>query len=88
MGKPHQHAQPEILGFYGSDPDDPYNLGGEVEIFVDGESHILTKSTMLFLPPELPHCPLYVNRVDRPIFHFSVVMSGIYSFSDRDFVAK
>ena len=88
VGKPHQHAQPEILGFYGSDPENPYDLGGEVEIFIDDEPHILTKSTMLFLPPDLLHCPLYVNRVDRPIFHFSVIMNDLYTFSDREFVAK
>ena len=82
VGKPHHHSYPEILGFYGSDPENPYDLGGEVELFINGEPHILTKSSMVFLPPEVPHCTLYVNRVDRPIFHFSVVFecyTSVYS---------
>ena len=77
--KPHSHPFPEILGFYGSNPDDPFDLGGEVEFPIDGEEHIITKSTMVFLPPNLPHCPLYVVKCERPIFHFSVVMNQIYA---------
>lgn len=83
VGKPHTHSYPEILGFYGSDPDDPYNLGGEVELYLDGEQHIITKSCMVYIPPDLPHCPLLINRVDRPIFHYSVVMNNEYT-SSRD----
>ncbi len=80
VGKPHFHEYPEILGCVGTDPEHPYELGGEVEFWVDGEAHRVTKSTMVYLPPDLPHCPLIINRVDRPIFHFSVVMNSIYSF--------
>lgn len=83
VGVPHHHEYPEILGFYGSDPYHPWDLNGEVEFWINGEQHILTRSTMVFLPPNLPHCPLSVNRVDQPIFHFSVVMNAIYSTSDE-----
>ena len=82
--KPHSHPFPEILGFYGSNPDDPFDLGGEVELYVNGEQHIITKSTMVFLPPNLPHCPITVLKVDRPIFHFSVVMNSIYTSEQTD----
>ena len=83
VAKPHFHEYPEILGFYGSDPYNPWDLGGEVEFWVGGEQHILTKSTMVFLPPNVPHCPLLINRVDRPIFHYSVVMNAIYGFEGQ-----
>ena len=46
----------EIPGFYGSDPN-PYDLGGEVELYLDGEPYILTKSTMVFIPPNLRTAP-------------------------------
>ena len=80
VAKPHFHEYKEILGFYGTNPDDPWDLGGEVEFWVDGEQHILTRSTMVFLPPNIPHCPLIINRVDTPIFHFSVVMNDVYGY--------
>ena len=51
---------------------------------MDGEQHILTRSTMVFLPPNVPHCPLIINRVDRPIFHFSVVMNDVYGLERAD----
>jgi hypothetical protein len=31
----------------------------------------------------VPHCPLIINRVDRPIFHYSVVMNAIYGFEGQ-----
>ena len=80
---PHVHDNAaEILGFYGTNPDDPYDLGGEIEIIIDDETHILTKSSLVFLPPGLPHCPLTITRVDRPIFHFSIVMDPQYSLTN------
>ena len=75
----HVHDTDEILGFYGTNPDDPYDLGGEIEINIGGETHVLTKSSMVFLPGGVPHCPLTITKVDRPIFHFSVVMDKQYT---------
>ena len=74
----HIHDSDEILGFYGNDPDDPYNLHGEVEMWVGDQKFILTKSTMIFAPAGVSHCPLIIHRADRPIFHFSVVTGGTY----------
>ena len=73
----HQHA--EIIGFFGSNPDDPYDLGGVVEFAMSGENRRLTRSTMMFIPPEVPHGPVRVLEVNRPIFHFSVVMNSEYA---------
>ena len=79
MGKPHCHEGNEILGFLGSNPDDPSDLCGEVEIYIEGEKHILTKSTYIYLPAGIKHVPLYINRVDRPIFHFFITLTNGYS---------
>lgn len=75
---PHTHDNPEIIGFFGSDPDNPNDLGAEVEIWLEGEKQIITKSAMIFVPAGLVHCPLILRRVDRPIFHFTVVNNGLY----------
>jgi len=80
---PHVHDNSEILGFYGTNPDDPYDLGGEIELVIDDETHILTKSSLVFLPGGMPHCPLTITRVDRPIFHFSIVMDPQYSLMNE-----
>lgn len=82
--KPHVHDSDEILGFYGSNPDDPYDLGGEIELTIEGETHILNKSTLVFLPGGMSHCPLFITRVDRPIFHFSIIMDSKYTLQDDE----
>lgn len=84
IGKPHVHNVDELLCFYGSDPYNPYDLGGEVEIWLNGEKHILTKSSLIFIPAGLPHLPLYVNTVNRPIFHFSLLLNREYEFKNEN----
>jgi len=68
----------ELVGFFSSDPDNPYDLGGEIEYTIDGEAHLLTKTTMIFLPHGVVHNPMRILRVDRPIFHFSVITKTRY----------
>jgi len=76
--KPHTHDNDEIIGFFGNDASKPYDLGGEVEIWLEDEKQIITRSAMLFVPAGMTHCPLILRRVDRPIFHFTVVTAGQY----------
>lgn len=77
--KEHVHAYDEMIGFFGSNPDDPYDLGAEMQVSMDGEVHTLTRSSLIFAPAGVPHMPLSIKRVDRPVFHFSVVMNPDYS---------
>ena len=76
--KAHTHDYDEVIAFFGSDPDNPYDLQGEVEFWIEDEKYILDKSTLLFVPGGLQHCPIQVQRADKPIFHFTVVMGGKY----------
>jgi quercetin dioxygenase-like cupin family protein len=76
--KPHTHQHDEIIGFFSNDAKNPYDLGGEIEIWLEDEKQIITKSAMIFVPAGMKHCPLILRRVDRPIFHFTVVTAGRY----------
>ncbi len=71
----HIHDTDELLIYYGSDPYDPYSLGGEIEFIVGGESHVINKSTILYVPAGVPHSKPLVNRVDKPIFHLALELS-------------
>jgi hypothetical protein len=75
---PHVHDTDEIIGFFGGDPEDPWNLGGEVEIWLEDEKHLIDRSAMIFVPAGMRHCPLVLKRVDRPIFHFTTVTGHRY----------
>jgi hypothetical protein len=77
-GGGHKHDAPEIIGFFGSDIQNPHDMGGELEFWMEDEKFLTTKSCMIFVPAGVTHCPIVLTRVDRPIFHFSVVTSGQY----------
>jgi hypothetical protein len=77
-GEPHKHDVNEIIGFFSNESKNPYELGGEIEMWLEDEQFLLTKTTMIFVPAGMMHCPLIIRRVDRPIFHFSVVTGGTY----------
>lgn len=72
----HSHDYDQTIAFIGSDPHNPHDLGGEIELWLDGGKHILTRSCVIFLPKGLEHCPQIVRKVDRPIFHFATGPSG------------
>jgi hypothetical protein len=76
---PHAHDTDEIIGFFGSDPQQPHDLGGEIEFWLEDEKYTLTKSCLIFVPRGMKHCPLVLKRVDKPIFHFTTVTGGQYN---------
>jgi hypothetical protein len=74
---PHTHNFQEFLAWYGGNPDDPDDFGGEV-VFYFGEElekHVFTKPTIVSLPPGLVHCPLEITRVDRPIIQIEMMLA-------------
>ncbi len=75
----HTHDCPEIIGFMGSNMDDWRNLGGEVEFWMDGEKHILTRTTLIYVPAGMKHCPMIIHRADKPIFLFNIGPSTVYA---------
>ena len=75
----HVHDYDEILGFIGSDPEHPHDLGGEVEYWMEDEKYILNKSCLIWIPKGLRHCPLSITRVDRPILFLAISMSKKYA---------
>ena len=61
-------TSPEMLAAIGSDPEHPEDLGAEFELFMgeEMEKHIITKSTLIYIPENTVHCPFIINKVTRP----------------------
>jgi hypothetical protein len=76
--QPHSHDFDEVLCQFGMDPNNPHDLGGELEIWLGGEKHIVTKSCIVYIPKGLVHGPIKYNRIDRPIFHFACGNGKVY----------
>jgi len=71
---PMYHTSDEIFIFAGTDPDDITDLGGEVEFWLgageEAEKLTITKSSFVWVPAGLVHCPIVYRRVDRPFMQF------------------
>ena len=76
----HVHDFDELVGFLGSNPEDKTDLGGIIEIGINGEIHRLTKSSIIFMPAGMKHLPLRIVELNRPILHFSVSMNPTYYY--------
>jgi hypothetical protein len=74
----HVHDHDELIGFIGTVPGDPHALGAEIEIYLNGEKHILTKSCLIFLPAGVSHAPIIFRRIDYPFVGFTLMASPKY----------
>jgi mannose-6-phosphate isomerase-like protein (cupin superfamily) len=78
----HSHDWAEIFGFVGiKGQKDPNNLDGEMELWLGGEKNLITKSCLLYVPPNLKHCPFQFNRIDSPILLFTIGMTRKYTLT-------
>lgn len=65
---PHIHKDAELLFHIGSDPNNPQDLGAEVELYLGSEmeKHVITKSCVVFIPPNFIHAPWKPLKTTRP----------------------
>ena len=57
-------------------------FGAEVELVMgegeDAETYTITSTTWVYVPANLPHCPLDFKRVDKPIMFGHIMFSPTY----------
>ncbi len=68
--EPHAHEFDEIVGFIGTNRATPRSLNGEIEFWLDDEPHIITETSLIYIPAGLKHCPVYFRKVNTPIAMF------------------
>ena len=76
--QPQAHKFTEILTMFGTNFDDPTDLGAEVEFWLEDEKFMIDKSFLAYIPAGMVHCPLKMYRFDRPIFHYTTGPGQIY----------
>ncbi|NLO97448.1 MAG: hypothetical protein GX091_05195 [Peptococcaceae bacterium] len=69
----------ELIGFLGSDPEHPEDLGAEVKFYLGGEWVTINKSGIFYIPRGVSHSPILVPKLERPIIHFSCGNGGDYA---------
>ena len=78
MEEGHVHNFPEVIGFIGTDENNPGELDGRMEMHIGDEVHDITKSSLIFIPPGLHHCPLTFREVNRPTMFFTLAPVSRY----------
>jgi hypothetical protein len=77
---PHFHEDwDEVIGMFGTNPADPDNLGGEIQLTLGDEIRTFTKSCAVFVPRGLKHCPLVITKVSTPIILVTTGNSKYYT---------
>jgi mannose-6-phosphate isomerase-like protein (cupin superfamily) len=76
--QPHIHPFDEVFTFFGTNFDDPHDLGGEVEFWLEDQKFVFSKSCLVYIPAGMKHNPLQFKRMDRRMFHFSLGSSQVY----------
>jgi hypothetical protein len=79
IGGGHLHQGDEFFIFLGTDPKNPMDLGGELEMWLgegdQAEKYIMNKPTVMFSPGGVAHNPQYYSRVDRTIVQVVILLA-------------
>jgi hypothetical protein len=79
----HTHEYDEIILHLGTDPNNPEDLGGEIEIGVDGEPVTISSTSAIYVPKGVKHGPLVWKKFDRPHLELTI-MIGAGTLAEAD----
>ena len=77
----HKHNFDEIVLHWGGDPDNPEDLGGEIEFCMEGHPFSFDTTTGIFMPRGTRHGPLTWKRVTKPHIQMAFML-GTGSMSE------
>jgi hypothetical protein len=70
----HTHDFDEMVGIIGypADRDNPREIGNEVSIVLGEDKYPISRSSLIYVPKGLPHCPIAFNNITRPVLCFTI----------------
>jgi hypothetical protein len=75
----HSHNFNEIVLHIGSDPNNPEDLGGEIEYVMEGQPLVFNKTSAVFVPAGVKHGPLTWRKFSRPHLEMAIMIgTGSY----------
>jgi len=72
----HIHNYNELVIHFGSDPDHPEELGGEIEYCINGQPLTFSTTSGLFIPKGVKHGPLTWQKYVRPHVEMTLIMGA------------
>ena len=76
---PHAHDFDEVWMLVGTVKDNPRELGGELDFWLEDEHYIIDKNCLIYVPRGMKHLPLYFRRIDSPIFFWTAGNGTAYT---------
>ena len=78
----------EYIFFMGADPMNIFDFDAEIEFFIGDdpdhmESKIITKPTVVRLPPNVWHCPIKFRKMNKPLIFQAAFLSGTWGTITR-----
>ena len=78
---PHKHDFNEVFGFFCANRENPRQLNGEIEFWLEDEKYIIDYSCLVFIPRGLKHAPIVFRNVKSPIFILNAADTANYTRS-------
>jgi hypothetical protein len=74
----HAHTSDEVLIFLGTDPNNPDDLGAEIEIDLgkEHERYLVDRPSAIVCPAHFPHAPIVTRWVDKPFALIKINLAG------------
>jgi len=81
--KPHAHDVDELFFIFGGNPQNYFEFGAVIEIMMgeEQERHIVDKTTVIYIPKGVIHCPITTLKVDKPVQWMHVLFQGRYQMA-------
>ena len=77
----HAHDWNEVLLFIAGNRQNPRELNGEIEFWLEDEQYIIHNSCIIYVPAGMSHLPLVFHRIDSPILFITAGTSRSYTRS-------
>lgn len=78
---PHIHKDAELVVHIGTDPDDPGDLGAEIELYMGEElkRYEYDRSTVLYIPAGVVHGPWRILKTTRPWIVLQIAQGHVHT---------
>ncbi len=85
INKAHKHDDDQYLCFIGGDAKNIKDFQAEAELYLGDESekYTINKTTIVYIPAGLVHCPLNFIRVDKPVVFMDIYIGKEYEQKNR-----
>jgi hypothetical protein len=75
VAEAHKHDFDQLILFFGGDPTNIGEFGGEAEFYLEGTKHIITYPASVLIPAGTMHCPLDIKKVKKPFMFIDITFS-------------